>query len=160
MGHMGQRQAARDMNQAFEQNAANSLAAYSGDIEATNLNLAAQQEAATQRRMQTQGDALAAKGTARAMGGAGGLSRDLIAQDLGFQAGTNIAAIDRNEALDVQRARLGNKAARDAAQSRINSAPRSRGPSLLSLGVDLGNAALNGYTMRSSLKANAAAGTN
>lgn len=156
---MGQRQQAQQMNAAFEENAANSLTAYSNDIEANNLSDLASQEQATQRRMEQQGNLLAARGSARAAGGAGGLSRDAIAQDLGFQAGTNISAIDRNQQLDAQRTRLSGRAARDTATSRINSAPRSNGPSLLALGADLGSAAVNGFTMNSQLQAQAAAGT-
>ena len=161
VGHMGAAQQAAQTNAAYEQNANNAITAMQDDNEAASLDLMAAQENDTQRRMQTSAEGLAARGASRAAAGergVGGLSVAALQRDLGFQEGSNIAAINRNASLNQQRHRLQVRGARDAAQSRINSAPRSNGPSLLALGADLGAAALNGYTMRSNLRANAAAG--
>jgi hypothetical protein len=162
VGYMGQAQQASQMNAAYSRNADAAITAYQSDIEATNLDTMAGQEGDTQRRLQASSEALAARGASRATAGergVGGLSVAALQRDLGFQEGQQIAAINRNATLNQQRHRLTARGSQDAAQSRINSAPRSRGPSLLALGADLGGAALNGYTMRSNLRANAAAGT-
>lgn len=161
VGYMGAAQQARQTNNAYRQNADAAIVAYQDDIEASNLDTMAAQEQATQRRLQTTSEGLAARGAARAASGergVGGYSVAAIQRDLGFQEGSNIAAINRNAGLDKQRHRMNVRGARDASQSRINAAPRSRGPSLLALGAQLGSAALDGYTMRSTLRANAAAG--
>lgn len=161
VGFMGAAQQANQMNAAYEANADAAIVAMQDDIEASNLDLMAAQENATQRRLQTQAEGLAARGTSRTAAGergVGGLSVAALQRDLGFQEGQNIAAINRNATLNQQRHRLQTRGATDAAQSRINSAPRSNGPSLLALGVNLAQAGLDGYTMRSNLRANAAAG--
>lgn len=162
VAYMGQQQAAADMNAAYGRNAAASIDAYQGDIEALNLDSMAAQENATQRRVQASREALAARGAARVQAGeagVGGYSVAAIQRDLGFQEGEQIAAINRNADLDEQRRRLGGRNARDNAQSRINGAPRSRGPSLLALGAELGASAVNAYSMRSQLQAYERQGT-
>lgn len=160
MSYMGQQQAANDANAAFQENAANSVIAYQQDIEANNLDFMARQEDTAMSVMQTQREGLVARAAATADSterGVGGLSAAAIRRALGFQAGENAAYIRRNEELNNQRARLTGLATRDAAQSRINSAPRQRGPSLLSLGLNLANSAVSGYSMYSGLKADEAA---
>lgn len=163
VSYMGAMEQANQMNDAYERNASASIDAFQDDIEASNMSSMAAQEEATQRRMQASADGLAARGAARAAAGArgitGGLTVAALERDLGFQEGRNIASINRNSQLSDQRYRMNTRGARNAAQSRINSAPRSNGPSLLALGADLGNAAVGGYTMRSNLRANAQAGT-
>jgi hypothetical protein len=162
VGHMGATQQAKDQNAAYSANAYNAITAYQGDIEANNLNTMTAQEAATQRRFGAQQEGLAARGASRASSGErgmGGLSAAALQRDLGFQQGQNIAAINRNSELDQNRSRLTARGAQDGTQSRINSAQRSRGPNLLALGADLAGVAANGFTMRSNLRANAAAGT-
>lgn len=163
VSYMGAAEQAKQTNAAYSQNAEASVDAFQDDIEASNLSSMASQEEATQRRMQASADGLAARGATRAAAGArgvtGGLSLAALERDLGFQEGRNIASINRNSELSDQRHRMNTRGARNAAQSRINSAPRSNGPSLLALGADLGSAAVSGYTMRSNLRANAQAGT-
>ena len=161
VGHMAAAEAASQTNANYKANAESALDAYQGDIEASNLDAMAAQEASTQRRVQTSSAALAARGASRAAAGErgiGGLTAAALQRDLGFQEGQQIAAIDRNADLDTQRYRLNVSGSFGRAQSRINSAPRSNGPSLLALGANLGASAVNGYTMRSQLRANAAAG--
>ena len=161
VGYMGASKQAAETNAAYSRNADRSLVAFRDDIEAANLSTMTAQEGDTQRRMAASSDGIAARGATRAASGErgiGGLTAAALQRDLGFQEGSNIAAINRNSELDRQRHRLSTRGARDATMSRINSAQRSAGPSLLSLGADLGAAAINGYTMHSNLRANAAAG--
>lgn len=160
VSYMGAQQAAKDANAAYQENAANSIIAYQQDIEANNLDFMARQEDTAMSVMQTQREGLVARAAATADSterGVGGLSASAIRRALGFQAGENAAYIRRNEELNNQRARLTGLASRDAAQSRINSASRQRGPSLLSLGLNLANSAVSGYSMYSGMKANEAA---
>lgn len=153
--HMGQRQEAKATDAAFAQNQIYSLKAYSGDIEAANLDAMAANESAANKRFDISKGGLQARSTA-AVGagerGIGGLSRAALLQDIGMQEGGEIANVDRNAQLDRSRYRLSTEGARSAAESRINSAPRGRKPSLLALGASLGSAALGGLQMTSSIK--------
>jgi hypothetical protein len=156
LGYMGQRQEAAATEAAFRQNSKNALAAYAGDIESSNLEAMANQEAATGRRLDASATGLAARSAARVGAGErgiGGYSAAALMQDIGMAEGSDIANINRNDQLDNSRHRLSTKAAQDAAQSRINSAPRGKKPSLLALGASLSGAALSGVQMTSSIKA-------
>lgn len=153
---MGQRQAARATNAAFLQNQTASINAYQQDIEALNLDFMANSEAATQRRTAAVREGASVNSSAQAMAserGLGGISRAAIEQTLALQTGEQVAAIDRNAELDAQRFRLSGAGARDRAEGRINSAPRSRGPSALALGAQLVGAGVSAYTMRGRLQA-------
>ena len=156
VGYMGQRQAAKDTNQAFRENNRAQLAAYTDDIEAINLNAMANDEAATQRRVQASRDGVAARGSAVAAAaerGIGGFSLRAIEQSFGFQEGEAIAAINRNQELDTSRTRMSGRAANNQRTAAIRSAPRSRGPSLIGLGANLAGAAAGGYSDYKMMKA-------
>lgn len=160
VSYMGASADAAAQDALYEQNKQNALAAYSDDIEANNLDTMARQEDATNQRLDTSAQALASRASARvAMGerGLGGFTAAAIEQDLGFQEGSSIANINRNSELNVQRNRMAGRAAAGTAQSRINSVQRGKRPSLLALGAQLGQAAVGGYQMRSTLRANEAA---
>jgi len=154
-GYMGERQQAAATDAAFKQNQINSLNAYSGDIEASNLDAMAGQENAANKRFNITKGGLAARSTASVGAGErgiGGLSRAALLADIGMQEGGEIANVNRNAELDQSRYRLSTEGARSGAQSRINSAPRGQKPSLLALGASLGSAALGGMQMTSSIK--------
>lgn len=147
---MGGVQQANATNAAYEQNANNAIKAYGDDIEASNLQSMAEAESTAQRSFQVSSDAAAARSAARVGAGergVGGLTAAALQRDLGFQEGQGLAAINRNATLNQQRARLRLRGAADAAQSRINSAPRDAGPSVIGLAADLGSAGLNGYNI-------------
>lgn len=147
---MGAAKAASATNEAYEANAENAVRAYGDDIEASNLQSMAEADSAAQRGFQLASDAAAARSTSRVGAGergVGGLTAAALQRDIGFQEGQGLAAINRNAFLNQQRGRLRLRGAANAAQSRINSAPRAAGPSLLGLGADLGAAALDGLTM-------------
>jgi hypothetical protein len=155
-GHMGASQEAAATEAAFKQNSKNALTAYQGDIESANLDTMASQEAATGRRMDASAQGLAARSAALTSGGErgmGGLSMSALLGDIGMSEGSDIANINRNDQLDNSRHRLATKGAQGAAQSRINSAPRGKKPSLLALGASLTGSALSGMQMTSSIKA-------
>jgi hypothetical protein len=155
-GYMGQRSQAKQTEAAYKTNADNALMAYQGDIEASNLDIMSSREAATGRRLDASAEGLAARSAARVgagESGIGGYTAAALQQDAGFAEGQQVAAINRNDQLDNSRRRLAGKGAKDAAQSRINSAPRGEKPSLLALGASLGSAALSGMQMTSSIKA-------
>lgn len=156
IGYMGQRQAAKATNRAFEENQTAQLAAYTDDIEATNLNAMAADENATQRRLQVSRDAQAARGSAIASAaerGIGGFTLAAIERSYGFQEGEAIASINRNQELDGERTRLSLRSSRNSREAAIRSAPRSRGPSLLGLGASLASAAAGGYSDYKMMKA-------
>lgn len=156
VGYMGQRQAARDTNRAFEANNKAQLAAYTDDIEANNLNAMANDEAATQRRVEARRTGLAARGSAIASAaerGIGGFTLAAIERDFGFQEGEAIASINRNQELDDDRHRLSARASRNQRTAAIRSATRSRGPSVLALGANLAAAAAGGYSDYKMMKA-------
>lgn len=160
VSYMGASADAAAQDARYEQNRQNAMAAFSDDIEANNADTMARQEDQTNQRLDTSGQALASRASARvAMGerGLGGFTAAAIEQDLGFQEGSSIANINRNAALDINRNRMAGRAAAGTMQSRINSVQRGKKPSLLALGASLGQAAVGGYQMRSSLQANAAA---
>ena len=148
--HMGQAQAAGDQNSLYRANTDSAIVAYQGDIEASNLEAMTSQEGASQRRLAASAEGLAARSSSRVSAGergAGGYSAAALYRDLGFQEGQNIAAIDRNAELDVQRGRLRGQAAQAGAQSRINSVRRARGPNLATLGLNLASTAVGAYSM-------------
>lgn len=160
VGFMGQKQQAKAQDATYESNKANALSAYRDDIEAANLNTMAANENATDQRVDQARAGLAARSSARVSAGErgiGGLTAAALERDLGFQQGSNIAAINRNQQLDQQRYRLSTRGAANAAESRINSVQRGRKPSVIGLAAGLGQAALNGYTMQQDLTAAKAA---
>lgn len=160
VSYMGASADAKAQDAYQEQNRLNSLVAYSDDIEANNLDTMARQEDSTVQRMELADQGLASRAAARvATGerGLGGFTAAAIEQDLGFQEGSAIANINRNDELNVQRHRLAGRNANSTAQSRINSVRGGRQPSLLGLAASLGQAGLNGYQMRDTLTTNAAA---
>lgn len=139
-----------------EQNRLNSLVAYRDDIEANNLDIMSRQEDSTVQRMELADQGLAARASARVAAGErglGGVTAAALEQDIGFQEGSSIANINRNDELDVQRHRMAGRNANNKAQSRINSVRPGKRPSLLALGASLGQSAVSGYQMRSTLKA-------
>lgn len=157
-----QRAEARRVNAAFMQNQEASIGAYQDDIEANNLNTTASSEASTQRRVAAQREGLEARGQATASAaerGLAGSTTNAIRQAISLREGEQLSAIDRNQDLDEQRARMTGRGARKQAEARINQATRSKGPSLAGLAVNLGNAAVGGYTMNSQLAANRNQGT-
>lgn len=150
VGYMGQKAQADAQTAMYEQNRSNALTAYADDIEASNLNAMANSEAATQRRMEAKDEALFNASAARVSAGergVGGYSAAALERDLMGQAGRQVAAINRNAELDDQRYRTQTRGARNAATSRINSMSPGTQPSLIAFGAQLGQAALNGYTM-------------
>ena len=160
VSYMGASADAKAQDAYREQNRLNSLVAYRDDIEANNLDTMARQEDSTVQRMELADQGLASRATARvAMGerGLGGVTAAALEQDIGFQEGSAIANINRNDELDVQRHRLAGRNSNSTAQSRINSVRGGRRPSLLALGASLGQSAVSGYQMRSNLLANEAA---
>jgi len=163
MTYKRKRQQAKAQDKLRAANTTEALSAYSGDIEALNLEASvAQEDAAAQRFEQTKEGQLARSGagtkaTARNIGG---LSARAIEQALGFQTGENISAINRNAELDSTRHRLQKEGARSTATSRIRSVQPGQKPSPLALVVDLGNAAVKGFSMKQDMTAaQAATGT-
>lgn len=155
-GHMGATQQAKATEAAYKTNADNALVAYQGDIESSNLDIMSSREASTGRRLDASAEGLAARSAARVGAGErgiGGYTAAALQQDAGFAEGQQVAAINRNDQLDNSRHRLAGKGAKDASQSRINSAKRGQKPSLLALGASLGSSALSGMQMTSSIKA-------
>lgn len=156
IGYMGQRSEAAAQDAMYQQNRAAALVAYQDDIVANNANTMIEQEQATQRRQEVVADGIAARSRARAAtsdSGIGGYTAAAIQQDLLRAQGTGIAAIDRNDALATVRNIYAGRAASQTATGRINSVARGRKPSLLSLGANLGAAALSGLKMTKDLKA-------
>lgn len=157
---MGQRQQGTAQDKLKAANTREALGAYSGDIEALNLEASvAQEDAAGQRFAQTKEGQLArseagTKATARNIGG---LSARAIEQALGFQTGENISAINRNAELDSVRHRMGKEGARATATSRIRSQQPGQRASPLSLAVGLGSAAVSGFAMKQNMAAAEAA---
>lgn len=159
VSYMGAQQQAKDINAAYKENAANSIIAYQEDIEANNLDYMSRQEDVALSTMQNQRQGLEARAAATVDSGGrgvGGLTASAIQRAVGFQAGENAAYIERNAQLNAQRARLTQRATTSTAQSRINSAQSSRGPSLLALGANLAGSAVSGFSMYSGLKADQA----
>jgi len=162
LNFMGQRSEAKVQNAMFEQNRQSALGAYRDDIVSNNMNTMIEQEQATQRRQEVVAESIAARASARtALGeaGIGGFTAAAIQRDLLMAQGTNIAAIDRNADLATVRNQFANKAANETAKGRINSVARGKKPSLLSLGLNIGSAALGGMKMTKDLKAAEKAGT-
>lgn len=160
IGYMGQEAAASAQTARYEQNAGNALVAFTGDIEANNLNAMANQEAAGQRKLQASSEGLYNRSLARVSAGErgiGGLTAAALEADLGFQEGSQVSAVNRNAELDQQRYRLSAAGAHNSAVGRINSMAPGQKPSLLALGAQFGQAALNGYTMYNDLSAQRAA---
>lgn len=154
VSYMGGVQEANAHNAYRAQNAANSIDAYSDDIEAINLEAMSRQEDSTIQRLMIADQGLAARASARVSAGErglGGITAAALEQDVGFWEGTSIVNLDRNDELDAQRHRLSARGARNTALSRINSVRAARRPSLLALGASLGQSAVQGFTMHSHL---------
>jgi hypothetical protein len=156
VSYMGAAADAASQTQYYEQNRLNSLQAYSDDIEANNLDLMAKQEDSTVQRLEMADQGLAARATAKVAAGErglGGVTAAALEQDIGFQEGSAIANINRNDELDIQRHRLQSRNAKNTATSRINGVRPGKSPSLLALGASIGQSAVSGFQMRSALKA-------
>lgn len=156
MGFMGESQAASDQNAYHNANANNSIIAFQNDIEANNLDHMAAQEDTAQAELMARREGFIASSAALAEAGSrgvGGLSSAAIRHALGFQAGENVSYIQRNAELNEERARLGMRAAQDTAKSRINSAPKARAPSPISLGLKMAGGVVSAYGMYSGMKA-------
>lgn len=160
VGFMGKTQQAKTQTAMYERNKTNALAAYRDDIEAANLSTMAANEDSTAQRVDQSKAGVAARSSARVSAGErgiGGLTASAIERDLGFQEGSNIAAINRNQQLDQQRHRLNVSGATNAAESRINSMQKGRKPSVIGLVAGLGQSALQGFSMHQDLTAAKAA---
>lgn len=156
VSYMGGVQDARAHNAFVAQNQENALAAYGDDLEAINLDAMARQENLTVERLRYADAGLAARATARVSAGErglGGATAQALEQDVGFWEGSSISNIDRNGELDMLRHSLSARAARNTAESRINSMQTARPPSMLALGASLGQSALSGFHMHSTLSA-------
>lgn len=160
VGFMGQTQQATAQTEMYNQNKANALVAYRDDIDAANMTAIASNEDASAQRVDQAKAGLAARSRARVSAGErgiGGLTAAAIERDLGFQQGSNIAAINRNQDFDQQRYRSNVAGATNAATSRINSVQKGQKPSVIGLVAGLGQSALSGFTMQQDLTAAKAA---
>jgi len=149
VGFMGQQEAAREQDRAYEANRRNALMAFENNNLQTNLRIAQEQEAAAQERQKTSLEARAARARTQVAAGEMGVQGntvDLLLQDIVDAEDRSIGNTDKNLDWSVAQHEASKKGQSYQALDRINSVQRGQKPSFAALGLSIANAGLQGYS--------------
>ena len=130
---------------AFQANAEAAGAAYADQTAQEGLRMQQTQAAAVDKKMDLYRESLRTQGTALASSEGGGLSEEMLLQDIERQRADYSDIVGYNLKNEMQQSRMNMKGMHAAATSRGASGNPGPGPSPLSLGLGLAGAALGAY---------------
>lgn len=137
-------------NERYRENQQNSLQAMRDQQQAVQQRILQENEASAQQVQDRQRQARRDRATARVSAGEAGttgISVENIMRDISNVSSQDITNIHQNRDWSNQQLSSQLAGTRTTAQSRINSASRASSPSPVSLGLGIGQAALNSYSV-------------